>query len=461
MTTASTTPTSLDDLRAAVSGRVITPDDADYDAARAVKAGGFDDLRPSAIVRVHDARDVATVVRYARATGAELAVRSGAHSGAAHGTTNGGVVIDLQEMKAIEIDTESRIARAETGNTAVEVTAAAAEHGLAVGFGDTGSVGIGGITTGGGIGYLVRKHGMTIDSVLAADVVTADGQVRTADADHDPDLFWAVRGGGGNVGVVTRFTYQLQPVDGVVGGMMILPATAETVEGFISASAAAPEELSTIANVMPCPPMPFIPEELHGRLVILGFLCYAGDAEAGEAAMAPFRALAEPLADMVKPIPYPEMYPPAEEEYASPLVVGRTFFMNSVDREEAEAIIRHLEANDAPMRAVQLRVLGGAMARVPADATAFAHRSSPIMAIVVSFHSGGADRDVKHRWVQDFAADLDQGRVGAYVNFLEDDDPDGVARAYPGATGERLARIKAAVDPDNLFHRNHNVAPAT
>ena len=460
MTTASTTPTTLDDLRAAVSGRVITPDDADYDQARAVKAGGFDDLKPAAVVRVRDAQDVATVVGYARASGSELAVRSGGHSGAAHGTTDGGVVIDLQEMKGIEIDAAARTAWAETGNTAVEVTTAAAERGLAVGFGDTGSVGIGGITTGGGIGYLVRKHGMTIDSVLAADVVTADGRIRTVDADHDPDLFWAIRGGGGNVGVVTRFKFRLQPVDGVVGGIMILPATAETVEGFISASAAAPEELSTIANVMPCPPMPFIPEELHGRLVILGFLCYAGEAEAGEAAMAPFRALAEPLADMVKPIPYPEMYPPAEEEYASPLVVGRTFFMDTIDREAAEAIIRHLEANDAPMRAVQLRVLGGAMARVPADATAFAHRSSPIMAIVVSFHSGGADRDAKHRWVQDFAADLDQGRQGAYVNFLEDDDPDGVQRAYPGPTGERLARIKAAVDPDNLFHRNHNVAPA-
>ena len=349
----------------------------------------------------------------------------------------------------------------ETGLTAVEVTTAAAEHGLAVGFGDTGSVGIGGITTGGGIGYLVRKHGMTIDSVLAAEVVTADGQIRMVDAAHEPDLFWAIRGGGGNVGVVTRFQFQLQPLDGVVGGMLILPATAETVEGFIAASQAAPEELSTIANVMNCPPMPFVPEELHGSLVILGFLCYAGEAEAGEAAMAPFRALAEPIADMVKPISYPEMYPPEEgaEDY-HPLVVGRTFFMDRVGRPEAEAIIRHLEASDAPMRATQLRVLGGAMARVPADATAFAHRSSPIMAICVSFHEGGDDQANKQAWVDGFANELDQGREGAYVNFLEADDPGGVQRAYPGATGQRLARIKARYDPDNLFRRNHNVAPA-
>ena len=460
MTTASSTPTTLDDLRAAVAGRVITPSDDDYDATRMILAGGYD-LHPAALVRVRDARDVATTVAYARATGSELAVRSGGHSGAGHSTTDGGIVIDLRDMKAIEIDPDTRTVWAETGLTALEVTTAAAEHGLAVGFGDTGSVGIGGITSGGGIGYLVRKHGMTIDSVLAAEVVTADSQVRIVDAEHEPDLFWAIRGGGGNAGVVTKFKFQLQPLDGVVGGMLILPATVETVEGFIAASAQAPEELSTIANVMPCPPMPFVPEDLHGSLVILGFLCYAGDAEAGGAAMAPFRALAEPIADMVKPIPYPEMYPPEEgaEDY-HPLVVGRTFFMDGIGRREAEAIIRHLEASDAPMRATQLRVLGGAMARVPADATAFAHRSSPIMAICVSFHEGGDDRVRKQAWVDAFASDLDQGREGAYVNFLEADDPSGVQRAYPGATGERLARVKAKYDPDNLFHRNHNVAPA-
>jgi FAD/FMN-containing dehydrogenase len=423
-------------------------------------AGGYN-LRPAALVRVRDAQDVATTIAYARATRSELAVRSGGHSGAGHSTTEGGVVIDLREMRAIDVDPKARTAWAETGLTALDVTNAAAEHGLAVGFGDTGSVGIGGITSGGGIGYLVRKYGMTIDSVLAAEVVTADGQVRTVDAEHEPDLFWAVRGGGGNAGVVTKFQFRLQPLDRVVGGMLILPATADTVEGFIAASADAPEELSTIANVMPCPPMPFVPDDLHGSLVILGFLCYAGDPEAGEEAMAPFRALAEPIADMVKPIPYPEMYPAEEgaEDY-HPLVVGRTFFMDRVGRPEAEAIIRHVEASDAPIRATQLRVLGGAMARVPADATAFAHRSSPIMAIVVSFHEGGDDRVEKQAWVDAFASDLDQGLEGAYVNFLEADDPNAVRRAYPGATGERLAQIKNRYDPDNLFRRNHNVAPA-
>jgi FAD/FMN-containing dehydrogenase len=450
---------TLDDLRGQLSGRVITPTDDAYETARQVKAGGYD-LHPQAIVRVRDAQDVARVVAYARATGTELAVRSGGHSGAGHGTTDGGIVIDLADMKGLDFDLDARTVWAETGLTTGEVTVAAAEHGLAVGFGDTASVGIGGITTGGGIGYLVRKHGMTIDSVLAAEIVTADGEIRMVDADHDLDLFWAIRGGGGNVGVVTRFQYRLHAVDQVVGGILVLPATAETVEGFIAAAEAAPEELSTIANVMNCPPMPFVPEEHHGSIVILAMLCHVGDTEAGEAAMAPFRALAEPLADLVKPISYPEMYPPEEgaEDYR-PLVVGRTFFMDHVGPAEAEAIIRHLNASDSPMRATQLRVLGGAMARVPADATAFAHRSRRIMAICVAFHSGD-DREAKDEWVEAFASDLRQGDPGAYVNFLESEDPEGVRRAYPGATGERLSRVKARYDPDNLFRRNHNIAPA-
>ena len=178
-------------------------------------------------------------------------------------------------------------------------------HDLATGFGDTGSVGIGGITLGGGVGYLVRKHGLTIDSLEAADVVTADGELRRVDADHDPDLFWAIRGGGGNFGVATRFQYRLHEVGTIVGGMLLLPATPETVEGFIAEAERAPEELSAIANVMPAPPMPFLAEEHHGKLAIFGIIAYAGDVDAGQRAVAPFRSLATPLADMIRPMPYP------------------------------------------------------------------------------------------------------------------------------------------------------------
>jgi FAD/FMN-containing dehydrogenase len=451
---------SIPQLRADLTGRVITPDDPDYDGARTIVSGVFD-LHPALIVRVANDADVAHVVRLAAESGTELAVRSGGHSGAGHSSTDGGIVIDLRDMKALEIDVEGRTAWAETGLTAGEVTIAAAAHGLAVGFGDTASVGIGGITLGGGVGYLSRKHGLTIDHLLAADLVTADGTVLRVDAESNPDLFWAIRGGGGNFGVATRFHYRLHELDGVVGGMLVLPATADTVAGFIAAAEAAPEELSTIANVMPAPPMPFLPEEVHGQLVILGMLVYAGDAEAGERAVAPFRALATPLADMVKPMPYPEIYPPEEgEEEYHPTAAALTMFVNRIDHDVAETIMEHLEGSDAAMRVAQLRVLGGAMARVPADATAFAHRSSRIMVNVAAFYEGEADRVVRQAWVDGFAAALIQDDPGAYVNFLVDEGEDRVRDAYPDATWDRLTQIKRRYDPTNLFHRNQNVPPA-
>ena len=448
---------SIPDLRASIHGRVIAPDDPEYDKARTVVAGGID-RHPAVIVRVADAEDVATVIALARETGLELAVRSGGHSGAGHCVTEGGIVLDLADMKALDIDVAGRTAWAETGLTAAEYSTAVAAHGLATGFGDTGSVGIGGITLGGGVGYLVRKYGLTIDSLIAADIVTADGQQLRVDAENHPDLFWAIRGGGGNFGVATRFQFRLADVGSFVGGMLILPATPEVVAGFIAAAEAAPEELSTIANVMPCPPMPFVPEEQHGKLVVLAILAYAGDTEAGQIALAPFRALATPLADMLKPMPYPEIYPPDDDEY-HPLAIARTMFVDRIDLPVAETIVEHLEASDAAMRVAQLRVLGGAMARVPADATAFAHRSSRIMVNVASFYEGPEDKDQRATWVDGLVAALQQDDQGAYVNFLVDEGEERIRAAYPGSTWDRLAAVKARYDPSNLFRLNQNIPP--
>ena len=445
-------------LSAAVKGRVIGPDDPDYDAARTVVYGGVDP-RPAAIVKVTDAADVAAVIAIVRDTGVPLAVRSGGHSGAGYGSVDDGIVIDVRALDSLDIDPVARTTWAGSGLTAGEYTAEAAKLGLATGFGDTGSVGLGGLITGGGVGYLVRKHGLTIDNLLAAEVVTADGQVRTVDQDHEPDLFWAIRGGGGNVGVVTRFKLRLHELDGVVGGMLITPATAQTVAGFIAAAEAAPEEVSTIANVMPCPPMPFVPEEQHGKVVILGMLAFAGSAEDGERALEPFRALAEPLADMVKPIPYPEMFPPDDPDY-HPTAVARTMFIDHVDGPTAETIMSFLNASDAAMRVAQLRVLGGASARVAADATAYAHRASRIMVNLAAFYEGEEDKARRQAWVDQFASAIDQGDRGEYVNFVGDEGEAGVRAAYPGQTWDRLAAIKAAYDPDNLFRRNQNVPPA-
>ncbi|MFO7270503.1 MAG: FAD-binding oxidoreductase [Sphaerobacter thermophilus] len=449
---------SIPALRDAVRGRVIVPQDVDYDPTRFTVSAVFDDRRPAAIVRAADVEDVRRVVTLARETGLELAIRNGGHSMAGHSTTDGGIVLDLRELKGLEIDPVRRIASAEGGLTAGEYTTAAAEYGLATGFGDTASVGISGITLGGGIGYLVRQHGLTIDNLIAAEIVTADGELRHVDVEHEPDLFWAIRGGGGNFGVVTRFTYRLHPVDTIVGGMLMLPATPEVIAGFIALADEAPEELSTIANVMTAPPMPFLPAELHGKLVLLALMSHAGDVEAGLRTVEPFRKLATPIADMLRPGRYPDMYPPEEGEYR-PLAVTRTMFLDTLDTGVAQTIIDHLEASDAPMRVTQLRVLGGAMARVPSDATAFAHRSSRIMANLASFYQGPDDRARREAWIDAFATALRQDDQGAYVNFLGEEGEEGVRRAYPSPTWERLAAIKARYDPTNLFRLNQNIPP--
>jgi FAD/FMN-containing dehydrogenase len=443
-----------------VRGQLIRPDDDGFDEARTVFYGGLD-RRPALIVRVKDATDISHVIALARESGLELAVRSGGHSVAGHSTTDGGIILDLREMKNLELDVAGRTAWAQTGLTAGEYTAATGAHGLATGFGDTGSVGIGGITLGGGIGYLVRKHGLTIDDLLAAEIVTADGKLLRVDAQRHPDLLWAIRGGGGNFGVATRFKFRLHQVDTIVGGMLILPATPEVIASFVAEAEAAQEELSTIANVMTAPPMPFLPAEVHGELVIMAMLVYAGEeVEAGQRAIAPFRALAEPIADMLKPMPYPEIYPPEEGDY-HPTAVARTMFIDTIDRDVSQTILEHLRASDAPMRVAQIRVLGGAMARVPAEATAFAHRSSRIMVNVAAFYEGTEERVAREAWVTDFAAGLSQeGEGAAYVGFLGEEGEERVREAYPESAWDRLALIKGRYDPTNLFRLNQNIPPA-
>ena len=449
--------TALDDLRTRLRGRVVTPEDADYDALRVVVLGGADP-RPAVIVRPLDDADVAMAVACARDAGLPLAVRSGGHSGAGHGTVDDGLVIDLRDLTGLDIDVEGRTAWVGAGLTAGAVTAATAAHGLAVGFGDTGSVGVSGITLGGGVGYLSRAHGLTVDNLLAADVVLADGRVVRADADQHPDLFWALRGGGGNLGVVTRLHLRLHPLDGVVGGMLLLPATAQVLAGVLAATQAAPDALSAIVNVMPCPPLPFVPPEHHGALVVMAMVCWSGPAAQADAALAPLRGLGTPLADLVRPVPYPELFPPADPEY-HPTAVAHTLLLDSVDLPRAEQVLASLAATDG-MRVVQLRALGGAIARVDPAATAYAHRSARLMGNVAAFVEHPQDRPRRAAWVADTVALLDQGDPGAYVNFLGDEGPERVRAAYPGATWDRLAAVKAAYDPGNLFRRNQNVPPA-
>lgn len=446
-------------FRTALKGRVIAPGDDGYDEARTVFYGGFD-RKPAVIARVADETDVSRVISLARETGMELAVRSGGHSVAGHSVSDGGIVLELSAMKGLDIDAEHHTAWAQTGLTAAEYTTAAGEYGLATGFGDTGSVGIGGITLGGGVGYLVRKYGLTIDDLLAADIATADGTLVRADAQTHPDLFWAIRGGGGNFGVATRFQFRLHEVGPIMGGMLILPATRDIISSFVAEAEAAPEELSTIANVMTAPPMPFIPKEYYGRLIVMALLAYAGDVESGQHAIAPFRALGKPIADMVRPMRYPELYPPEQAGY-HPVAESRTMFVDVIDRRVAERIVDNIQASTASMAATQIRVLGGAMARVPVEATAFAFRKRRILVNVAAMYQRPDEASVHKEWVAKFAAELRQGDGGAYVGFLGDEGAARIREAYPGATWDRLTAIKALYDPTNLFRLNQNIPPAT
>lgn len=448
-------------LRADLDGAVIAPGDPAYDGARKVMAGQVD-RRPAVVVRPRDATGVTRVVAAARESGLPLAIRSGGHSAAGHGVCDGGIVLDLSRMKRLDIDPDSRTAWAETGLTAGEYTTEAGKHGLATGFGDTGSVGIGGITLGGGVGFLSRRYGLTIDDLLAAEMVTADGRLLQVDEDHHPDLFWAIRGGGGNFGVATRLRFRLHDVPSVVGGMLMLPATPEVLAAFLAEAEAAPEGLTTIANVLPAPPMPFVPEHAHGSMIIMALLCYAGPAAAGEQVVAAFRNLATPVVDTVAPMPYPQVYGPDDSEGPDqhPSAVIRTSYADALDVDLAAKLIERLQAAGAPMRAAQFRVLGGAISRVAGDATAYAHRQARIMTNVAAFYTTPEEKATGEAWAAETSALLQGDDHGAYVNFLGDDGPDRVRAAYPGDTCNRLVQVKRRYDPANLFRLNHNIPPA-
>lgn len=444
-----------------VTGRVALPGDGDYDQLREIFLGWVD-ARPLAVVRPVDADDVAATLAVASDHGLSVAVRSGGHSVAGHSGGDGAVVIDLRDMTGLEIDAEGRTAWAQAGLTAGEYTTRAAEHGLATGFGDSGSVGISGLLLGGGVGYLSRRFGLTVDQLLAAEVVTADGRVLQVDDQHHPDLFWAIRGGGGGFGVITAMRLRLQPVTSVVGGMLILPASPEVLAGAVAAAQAGPEELSVILQAMVAPPVPFLPEAAHGRSVVMLMVCYSGPVEEAEQVLEPFRTLATPLADEVGPMAYPELFPPEPEAFR-PRAVVTSSFLDDFDVAAAERALARLEApgqgvaEAVPMRGVQVRVLGGAIDRVPADATAYAHRGRRML-LVINAGSVGAEADsLAQDWVAATSAALRDGDGSGYLNFLGILDTDRLREAFPGSAWERLRRVKRDYDAGEVFAHAHRV----
>jgi FAD/FMN-containing dehydrogenase len=449
----------LDALRARLTGQLLTAASAGYDDARRIQSITVD-RHPLAIVRAASTRDVAAAVDFARERGLPLAVRSGGHSVAHHSVIDGAIVVDLSRMKRVIVDPETRTARVQGGATSGDIAGPAHEHDLALSTGDTASVGIGGLTTGGGIGFMVRKYGLAIDNLIAAEVVTAGGEIIVADEVSHADLFWAIRGGGGNVGIVTEFTFRLAPVGQILGGLLALPATPEVIRGYLDASIVAPDDLTTIANLMPAPPLPFVPQEAVGKPVLAMFVTWSGEIEAGQRALAPFRALAEPVADMVGPMPYPAMYALTEQQAGPHGAAVRMMFADALSDDAIDAALDAVATADSPFSVVQLRGLGGAMARVSSDATAFAHRERRFfVAILRAWFDPAEDATPHQAWAEALWTSIRHEGNGVYVNFLGEVGGDRVREAYPGGTYERLAEVKRRYDPENLFRHNQNIPP--
>jgi FAD/FMN-containing dehydrogenase len=448
-------------LQERLRGEVVRPGDSEYDQARRVWNARVD-RHPALIVRPRDVAGVTDAVDFARANDLRLAVRGGGHSPAGHGTVDGGLVVDLSNMRRLEVDPGRRVARAEPGLTWGEYNACTHEHGLATPGGDVAAVGIAGLTLGGGMGWLMRKHGMTIDNLLAVDVVTADGRWLTASETEHPDLFWALRGGGGNFGIATGFRYRLHPVDTVFGGAIVYPATRECLRAYAEATAAAPDELTTITFVLKAPPLPFIPAAAHGTPVHLILPSYVGDLDTGHQALAPLRTLAgrAPLADTTGPMPYPALYDLTAMAAVSRPHAIRNAYVRELADETIEIILDFIERATSPFSLVALRELGGAMARVPADATAFAHRDKAFY-LAADNSWDEEPRPERHiAWTEALWQAVAPHTDGAYAGFLEDEGEHRVRSAYSPATYARLAAIKRRYDPDNLLRRNPNVRPS-
>jgi FAD/FMN-containing dehydrogenase len=448
-------------------GQVITADHADYDTARAVWNGAVD-RRPRLIARCSTTADVAAAVRFARDRDLEIAVRGGGHNVAGTAVCDDGIVIDLSAMRGVWVDPAGRTARVQGGALWGDVDRETQTHGLATTGGIVGHTGVGGLTLGGGLGFLMRKHGLTIDNFVAAEVVTADGSIVRASADEDPDLFWALRGGGGNFGVVSSFKFTLHPVGPtVMAGPVFWAAddTAEVLRFYRDFAAAAPDELGTVVRLGTIPPLPVIPEDLHWRPAIAVGCCYAGAVGDGERAVQDLRRIGTPLVDLVGPRPYAAFQGALDDT----VLHGWHYYWKAADLvglpNDAIAVIAdHAYAARSPRSYVAMFHLGGAVARVPDDATAYAGRGVSHNIIIDGVwlpHESGERAAGETAWVRRFHEALQPHRAdGVYVNFLDSDDGSSrVLEAYGDRNYRRLAEVKAKYDPDNAFHHNKNIRP--
>jgi FAD/FMN-containing dehydrogenase len=453
---------SLHTLESRLTGELVRPADGAYDSVRRIWNGRYDAC-PALIVRAANAQDVVHAVTFAREHDLPLSVRSGGHSMAGQSTNDGGMMIDLSAMNAIEVDPERGTARIEPGLTWGEVAEAAGEHGLALTSGDMMSVGVGGLTLGGGIGWMVRKYGLTIDHLLSVELVTADGRLVRASEDENSDLFWALRGGGGNFGIATSFEFRLDPAGLILGGAIFYDAdnADEILRAYADYTSAAPDELTAMAVVMHAPPAPFIPPHKVGAPVVALLVCYTGDLEEGQRVVQPLRELGTVIADITGPMPYNALFAlTAEGAVKGHRHDVRSMYLASLEDDAVHTIVEEALKMSSPHAMAQLRTLGGAMSRVPEDATAFAHRDKPFMFTIVTAWADPAEDDLHRAEALRFWQAIQPHASGVYVNFLADEGEERIKSAYKPATYDRLAALKTRYDPTNLFRHNQNIKPA-
>ncbi|MBA3362957.1 MAG: FAD-binding oxidoreductase [Actinobacteria bacterium] len=452
---------TVQELRGRTSGQVITQDDPGYDEARAVY-NAMIDKRPSVVVRATEAADVVAAVNHARENGLELAVRGGGHSVPGFGTVDDGVVIDLSGMRAVTVDPASETARAQGGATWGDFNDATNAHGLATTGGIISTTGVGGLTLGGGIGYLSRGRGLSCDNLLSAEVVTADGRTLTASEQENEDLFWALRGGGGNFGVATSLEFRLHPVADIYGGPMFFEVddAADVLRWYREFIVDAPEDFGGFPAWQIAPPLPFIPEERHGDTFLAFVGCWAGPIDQGEQMLKPLHDVAPIVAEHVGPMPYPALnsafdglVPPGLQHY------WKANFVKELTDDAIEAHMKHGPQVPAVNSTVHIYPINGACHRVAPDATAFAYRDATFATVIAGMWPDPSDNDANTAWVRDYyEATAPLSEAGGYVNFMAGDDQSRIRDNYKG-NYDRLVQVKRTFDPENLFHVNQNIAP--
>ncbi|MDQ3677048.1 MAG: FAD-binding oxidoreductase [Actinomycetota bacterium] len=464
VTTSETPPPAwtADELRASLRGELICAGDGGYDEARKVY-NGMIDRRPTAIVRCADVADVIAAVGLARHDGRVLSVRGGSHSVPGFGTNDDGIVCDLSRMTGIRVDPERRTARAEGGCTWGDLDHATHAFGLATTGGIISTTGVAGLTLGGGIGHLARGHGLSCDNLVSADVVTAEGQLVTASEDENADLLWALRGGGGNFGVVTSLEYRLHPVREIYGGPIFYPVdrAGELMRFYREFIAQAPEELGAFFAFQIAPPLPFIPEDRHGETMCLIVACWTGPVDEGERAVAPLLEAAPVVAQHVGPMPYPALngafdalLPPGLQHY------WKADFVRELTDDAIAAHVEHGPRVPCVEATMHLYPIDGACHRVASDATAFAYRDARFACVIAGMWPDPADNERNTRWVREYwDAIHPHSELGGYVNFMAGDDQDRIRDNYRG-NYRRLVEIKHRYDPENLFRMNQNIDPA-